>query len=130
MSEEVVTGVVVHGDRRGRELGFPTANVALDADSPEPPGDGIYAGWFEDEGGCRHVAAVSIGGRPTFYGESGPRLVEAFLLDFEGDLYGQHVRVGIGEKVRGQERFGSSERLVERMSKDVEAVRAWASEAS
>lgn len=119
----VLTGTVVTGDRRGRELGFPTANVELDPDSTDPPADGVYAGWFEDSGGARHTAAISIGGRPTYYGVDGVRLVEAHLLDYEGDLYGQHVRVGVGAAVRPQERFSDSEQLVAQMHDDVRRVR-------
>lgn len=120
--EEVVEGVVVRGDRRGRELGFPTANVELAVDR-ELPEDGVYAGWLERSSGARHVAAISIGNRPTYYGEHGVRLIEAYLLDFSGDLYGEHVRVGVGRRVRGQLRFDGSEPLIEQMHKDVEAVR-------
>lgn len=119
----MLSGIVVRGDKRGRELGFPTANVHLDAASPPLPGDGIYAGWFEGADGRRHLAAISVGSRPTYYGEHGSRLVEAHLLDFCGDLYGQGVRLGIGAKVRGQERFSSSEELIEQMRRDVEEIR-------
>ena len=123
----VLSGVVVQGDRRGRELGFPTANVELDAASPQLPDDGIYAGWFEAADGTRHLAAISVGSRPTYYGEHGNRLVEAYLLDFCGDLYGQDVRVGVGQKVRGQVRFFSNGELIEQMHRDVEEVRLLAS---
>lgn len=129
MPEILLSGVVVAGDRRGRELGFPTANVELDEASAPPPEDGVYAGWLEDESGHRHPAAVSVGGRPTYYGETGVRLVEAYLLDFDGDLYGTHVNVGIAVKVRGQERFETTEQLVVQMTEDVEKVRAWAAKA-
>ncbi len=121
MAHLVLSGVVVRGDQRGRALGFPTANVEVD--DALLPGDGIYAGWLEDEAGVRRVAAVSVGGRPTYYGDHGARLVEAHVLDFTGDLYGQHVRIGVGEAVRGQERFSSNEELIDQMRRDVEAVR-------
>ena len=119
----MLEGVVVTGDRRGRELGFPTANVEVAATAPLPP-DGVYAGWFERSEGQRHVAAVSVGTRPTYYREGGGRLVEAYLLDFDGDLYGEHVRVGISQMVRGQARFSGSEELIAQMHRDVDAVRA------
>ncbi len=122
----VLSGTVVRGDNRGGpELGFPTANVELEADNPDLPPDGIYAGWFwlEASPGQPHLAAISIGSRPTYYGEHGVRLVEAYLLDFEGDLYGQRVKVGVGMKVRGQERFSGSEELIAQMRRDVDAVR-------
>ncbi len=125
--ELVLSGVVVTGDRRGgAELGFPTANVELDEDAAELPEDGVYAGWLEDEGGERRLAAVSVGNRPTYYGERGVRLLEAYVIDFEGDLYGQHVRVGLAARVRGQERFSGSAELIAQMRRDVEAVRALA----
>ena len=87
-----VRGVVRHGDARGRKLGFPTANVAVPAEI-QLPADGIYAGWFEDAGGDVHSAAISLGRRPTFYEEADVSLLEAHLLDFDGDLYGQLARV-------------------------------------
>jgi riboflavin kinase/FMN adenylyltransferase len=120
--EIVLEGVVVTGDRRGRLLGFPTANVELPA-ATQLPADGVYAGWFERPGGERYVAAVSVGTRPTYYREGGGRLVEAYLLDFDGDLYGEQVRVGVGAMVRGQGRFAGSEELIAQMQRDVDAVR-------
>jgi riboflavin kinase/FMN adenylyltransferase len=117
-----VDGVVVAGDRRGRELGYPTANVQVPAATALPP-DGVYAGWFRRADGTRHPAAISVGLRPTYYGPDGARLVEAYLLDFDGDLYGEHVRVEVAEWVRGQARFASSDELVAQMAKDVERVR-------
>jgi riboflavin kinase/FMN adenylyltransferase len=119
----VIEGVVVRGDQRGRELGFPTANVEADSANGELPPDGVYAGWVETLGPERHVAAISIGGRPTYYGAAGRRLVEAFLLDYEGDLYGQRLRIGLGPRVRGQARFDSESELIETMRRDIESVR-------
>lgn len=120
----VVAGVVVRGDGRGRQLGFPTANVSVPPGTVLPP-DGIYAGWLERADGSRLVAAISVGTRPTYYeGAEADRLVEAYVLDFDDDLYGERVRVGMGERVRGQVRFASSEELVSQMERDVDAVRA------
>lgn len=118
----MLEGVVVSGDRRGRELGFPTANVEVPW-ATELPSDGVYAGWLQRPDGSRFVAAISVGLRPTYYREGGRRLVEAYLLGFGGDLYGERVRVGIGVRVRGQVRFDTSEQLIEQMQRDVEAVR-------
>lgn len=124
MSEIVLAGTVVPGDQRGRELGFPTANVELSGDSPDLPEDGIYAGWLESRtDGVRRLSAISIGSRPTYYGEHGARLVEVHVLDFEGDLYGHAVQVGVATRVRGQARFSGSDELVEQMHRDVAAVR-------
>jgi riboflavin kinase/FMN adenylyltransferase len=109
-------GRVVEGDARGRELGMRTANVV-----PEPalivPGNGIYAGIARD-----HPAAISVGVRPTF-DAGGDVLVEAHLLDFEGDLYGEMLRLTFLERLRDEERFDSAEALVEQMEKDVARTR-------
>jgi riboflavin kinase/FMN adenylyltransferase len=118
-----VRGVVIAGDRRGRLLGYPTANIRPAEDEPLPE-DGVYAGTVELPDGSSHPAAVSIGRRPQFYAEDGVRLVEAFLLDFDGDLYGEQITVRVGERVRGQLRFSSTDDLVEQMGRDVDAVRA------
>lgn len=78
----VARGRVAHGDARGRELGFPTANLSTDGDAL----DGVWAGRLERADGTRHVAAISIGARPTFYGNCGRRLLAAHVLDFARDL--------------------------------------------
>jgi riboflavin kinase/FMN adenylyltransferase len=117
-----VRGTVVEGDRRGRELGFPTANLAV----PEEiclPAAGIYAGTFTGEDGVERASAMSLGRRPTFYADQPHLLLEAFLLDFSGDLYGQRCTVGFVERIRSEERFESVEALVAAMNRDVEAVR-------
>ncbi len=119
---DLVEGVVAHGDGRGRQIGFPTANVAAEGVA-HVPDDGVYAGMVELEDGSRHVAAVSVGRRPQYYQEHGIRLVEAHLLDFDGDLYGQRIRIEIGEAVRAQMVFDSVEQLVAQIGRDVEAVR-------
>lgn len=118
-----VRGVVEHGDGRGgSELGMPTANVALPADTALPA-DGIYAGWHERPDGSRHPAAISLGRRPQFTGGRGHRLLESHLLDVSADLYGETARVSFVERLRPEQRFGSVEELVEQMRRDVEDVR-------
>jgi riboflavin kinase/FMN adenylyltransferase len=117
-----VRGTVVEGDRRGRELGFPTANLAI----PEEiclPTAGIYAGTFTGADGIQRAAALSLGRRPTFYRDQAYLLLEAFLLDFSGDLYGQQAAVGFVERIRPEERFESVDALVAAMHRDVEAAR-------
>jgi riboflavin kinase/FMN adenylyltransferase len=117
-----VRGVVQHGDRRGRELGFPTANVAV----PQRillPVDGIYAGWYRVADGERRRAAISLGHRPTFYDEHGQRLLEAYVLDFDGDLYGTEARVSFVERLRGEVKFDSVDTLVAQMARDVDLTR-------
>jgi riboflavin kinase/FMN adenylyltransferase len=119
-----VRGVVEQGDGRGgKVLGFPTANVAVPAEI-QLPADGIYAGWYARPDGSTHAAAISIGRRPTFYPEGGPLMLEAYLLDFDGDLYGERAVVRFVSRLRGEERFESADALVAQMNKDVEAARA------
>ncbi|WBP96711.1 bifunctional riboflavin kinase/FAD synthetase [Mycolicibacterium neoaurum] len=126
-----VEGVVVRGDGRGRGLGFPTANVAPPMHSAIPA-DGVYAAWFTVLGhgpvvgtvtpGERYQAAVSVGTNPTFSGRT--RTVEAFVLDAEADLYGQHVAVDFIARIRGQEKFDSVEDLVLQMGADTARARS------
>ena len=117
-----VRGVVAQGDKRGRELGFPTANVSVPGDILLPA-DGIYAGWFERSDGSVHPAAISLGRRPTFYVEAHASLLEAHLLDFDGDLYGEHVKVRFVARLRGEERFDSVEALVAQIGRDCDDTR-------
>jgi len=117
-----IQGVVEHGDHRGRQIGFPTANVAVAGDM-HLPADGVYAGWYVRPSGSVHRAAISIGRRPTFYAENGLLLVEAYLLDFDDDLYGEHGRVRVESWLRGQTRFGSVDDLKAQLVRDVEATR-------
>jgi riboflavin kinase/FMN adenylyltransferase len=117
-----VRGTVERGDARGRELGFPTANVGVPANICLPA-DGVYAGTFSGADGVARPAAISAGRRPTFYAEAGMFLVEAYVLDFDGNLYDQHARVRFTHRLRGQERFDDVADLVAQMHRDVEAVR-------
>jgi riboflavin kinase / FMN adenylyltransferase len=117
-----VRGVVALGDKRGRELGFPTANVSVPGDILLPA-DGIYAGWFERPDGSVHASAISLGRRPTFYVEAHVSLLEAHLLDFDGDLYGEHAQVRFVARLRDEVRFDSVEALVEQIGRDVEQAR-------
>ncbi|MCH8847795.1 MAG: riboflavin biosynthesis protein RibF [Chloroflexi bacterium] len=114
-------GPVVEGEGRGEGLlGFPTANLGV-GPLQALPADGIYATWL-DADGERYPAATSIGIKPTFH-EDGPRVVEAFVLDFAGDLYGRHVRIEFVKRLRDQERFAEVDALVAQMRRDVEATR-------
>jgi riboflavin kinase/FMN adenylyltransferase len=112
----IYEGEVVGGDQRGRELGFPTANVVPD-DTLAVPGHGVYAGFANG-----HMAAVNVGVRPTFKTGRG-LLIEAYLIDFEADLYGQQLRIAFIERLRGERRFEGIDVLVEQMEKDVEDAR-------
>jgi riboflavin kinase/FMN adenylyltransferase len=113
-------GEVAHGDKRGRTLGFPTANLV-----PDPrlvvPDHGIYA-CRAHVAGQELVAAVNVGVRPTFKTGRG-LLVEAYLLDFDGDIYGEELRLDFLERLRGEKRFDSVEALVEQMARDVDETR-------
>jgi riboflavin kinase/FMN adenylyltransferase len=117
-----VRGIVTEGDRRGRTLGFPTANLTVPSEICLPA-DGIYAGTFVADDGVSRPAAISLGRRPTFYDHADMSLLEAYVLDFDGDLYGQRAGVRFVERLRGEQRFDSVDALVEQMSRDVEATR-------
>jgi riboflavin kinase/FMN adenylyltransferase len=113
-------GTVVHGDKRGRTLGFPTANLVPDP-AHAVPDHGIYACRAVVPGLGEWTAAVSIGVRPTFVTGRG-LLVEAFLLDFDGDLYGRELRLEFRERTRGERRFESVDALVAQMHDDVREI--------
>ena len=124
-------GEVVEGDRRGRTLGMPTANLVPD-DAYVCPGHGVYAAWAHpmpspahasEPRASGHPAAVNVGVRPTFDTGRG-LLVEAHLIDFDGDLYGQTLRIAFVERMRGEKRFETVEELVEQMNRDVEQAAA------
>jgi riboflavin kinase/FMN adenylyltransferase len=112
-----VSGPVIGGDRRGRELGYPTANL-VPPDGLACPGHGVYAALADGL-----PAAVSIGVRPTF-GSGRAELIEAHLIDFDGDLYGRELRLAFLERLRGERRFESAAELIAAMGDDVERARA------
>jgi len=112
----MLDGEVVSGDRRGHDLGFPTANI-VPPDHLAHPGHGVYAAWAHG-----HMAAVNVGVRPTFDTGRG-LLVEAYLIDFEGDLYGETLRIAFASRLRGERRFDGADALVEQMRRDVEDAR-------
>ncbi|MCP3424693.1 riboflavin kinase [Rothia sp. AR01] len=114
-----ITGTVASGDQRGRVLGFPTANIALE---DREDLDGVWAGLVELEDGSAQLAAVSIGRRRTFYAEDSELLLEAHLIGFSGDLYGQTLRVTLRERLRGQVEFASVRELTDQMHRDVSRV--------
>ena len=109
-------GEVVHGDERGRELGFPTANLVPE-EALACPGHGVYACLADGA-----PAAVSIGVRPTFQTGRG-ELIEAYVLDFDGDLYGRELRLDFLARLRGERRFETAEALIEQMHSDVQHTR-------
>jgi riboflavin kinase/FMN adenylyltransferase len=121
-----VDGVVVRGDRRGRALGYPTANVEAPPFTAIPA-DGVYAGHLilrdprSGASGDRFPAAISVGTNPTFQGSR--RTVEAYVLDFDGDLYGDHVGVEFAHRIRAMAAFVGPEQLAEAIARDVEQTR-------
>ena len=116
-------GVVEHGDARGRTIGFPTANVTVAGDMLLPRG-GVYAGSYVGPDGVPRPAAVNVGRRPTFYDESGLLLVEAHLIDFDGDLYDQRAGVRFVRRLRDEQRFAGIDALVAQLRTDVDDARA------
>jgi riboflavin kinase/FMN adenylyltransferase len=117
--EYSLSGVVVRGDQRGRTIGFPTANLAV-WDELLLPADGVYAA-YTWVGGQRYMTATNVGVRPTINGRE--RTVEAHILDFEGDLYGQTLRLAFVERIRGEQRFAGLQELQARIQTDVGLVR-------
>ncbi|MFQ5697335.1 MAG: bifunctional riboflavin kinase/FAD synthetase [Myxococcota bacterium] len=119
-----IRGRVVEGERRGRTLGFPTAN--LEVENEILPANGVYATWLRRLGhpadGCvRRASVTNIGVRPTF--EPGRVLCETHLLDFDGDLYGERVELGFVSQLRGERRFPSPEALAEQIARDASSAR-------
>ncbi len=118
-----VRGTVVQGDQRGRQIGFPTANV----DAPLEialPADAVYAAWYVTPDGERHRAAVNVGKRPTFYQDAERSMLEAHLIDYEGDLYGQQARVQFVELLRSEQRFDGIDAIRAQLAEDVEAAKS------
>ncbi|MDJ0771587.1 MAG: bifunctional riboflavin kinase/FAD synthetase [Ilumatobacter sp.] len=115
-------GVVVQGDQRGRLLGFPTANVEV-PNRVCLPADGVYAGWYERPDGGAHPCAINLGRRPTFYEHADSSLLEAHLIDFDGDLYGEAAKVRFAHFLRSERKFDGIDALVEQLKHDIEHAR-------
>jgi riboflavin kinase/FMN adenylyltransferase len=120
--EYEVRGVVVVGDKRGRLLGFPTANVEV-SNQVCLPADGVYAGWYERPDGSVHGCAINLGRRPTFYEHADHSLLEAHLLDFDGDLYGERAEVRFVHFLRSERKFDGVDALVTQLKHDIESCR-------
>ena len=116
-------GVVVTGDKRGRLLGFPTANVEV-PNSVCVPADGVYAGWYERPTGDVHPCALNLGRRPTFYEHADHSLLEAHLIDFEADLYWERAKIRFTNFLRSERKFAGIDALVAQLKLDVEHARA------
>jgi riboflavin kinase / FMN adenylyltransferase len=117
-----VRGTVVVGDKRGRLLGFPTANVEV-PNQVCLPADGVYAGWYERPDGSVHPCAINLGRRPTFYEHADHSLLEAHLLDFDGDLYGERAEVRFVHFLRSERKFDGVDALVAQLKHDIESAR-------
>jgi len=117
-----VRGVVLHGDERGRTIGFPTANI------PVPklmawPADGVYAGWATRADGTRHPCAINIGRRPTFHEDADESVLEAHLIDFDGDLYGESMAVSFVKFLRSERKFEGIDQLADQLKSDIDSAR-------
>jgi riboflavin kinase/FMN adenylyltransferase len=112
------SGVVIGGDKRGRKLGYPTANIKLESKEKLLPATGIYAVKvaFESE---NHIGLLSIGKRPTFYNE-GALVAEVYIYDFDREIYRSKIKIELIERLRGEEKFNSAEDLINQMNKDKE----------
>lgn len=117
-----VRGVVCAGDKRGRLLGFPTANVAIGT-SICLPAYGVYAGWYERPDGSVHRCAINLGRRPTFYEHAEAATLEAHLLDFDGDLYDERAEVRFSHFLRSERKFDGIEAIVAQLHLDVANTR-------
>lgn len=117
-----VRGVVEQGDARGRTIGFPTANVTVPGETLLPR-NGVYAGLYVGTDGVARPSAINVGRRPTFYDESGLLLVEAHVIDFDGDLYGERASVRFVQRLRDEQRFDGIDALVAQLRSDVDAAR-------
>ena len=120
MGQASITGVVRRGSGRGRELGFPTANLAVDAEALELD-RGVYVGRARWDGGASHGAVVNYGFRPTF--AESEFCLEVYVIDFTGDLYGKSMTLELSKRLRDERRFGSTEELKQQIGKDIERAR-------
>ena len=117
-----IRGPVVEGDRRGRTIGFATANVAV-ASTMAIPADAVYAAWYVRPDGEEWPAAVNIGKRPTFYRDAEHSLLEAHLIGFSGDLYGEPARIQLVRRLRGERKFDGVDALREQLQRDIADAR-------
>ncbi len=117
-----IRGPVIQGDKRGRSIGFPTANIPVPKQMAWPA-DGVYAGWYLRPDGKRLRAAINIGRRPTFYEHAEQSVLEAHVLDFDGDLYGEQAHVQFDRFLRSEQRFDGIDALAAQLKRDIELTR-------
>ena len=118
-----IEGTVVKGDQRGRQIGFPTANLSI-GEEMLLPRDGVYACWYKRPDGSRHMAAVNIGRRPTFQTHDSKSILEAHLLDFDGELYGEPGQVEFVDYLREERQFEGVDAITSQLKLDVQASQA------
>ena len=118
-----ITGVVSAGKHIGRTLGFPTANILPDEGCPLPEENGVYAAMLTLESGRALPCVLNKGRHPTL--PEGPATIEAFIFDFDGDLYGQRVRVDLRAFLRPEVRFADKDTLRAQIARDEQNARAW-----
>ena len=124
MSQYHFSGTVVHGQQLGRKLGFPTANLAVEALRDVLPPAGVYAAWATLAGGERYLSMVNIGYRPTVDEQSHRLSVEAYLDHFSGDLYGQRLSLQLVERIRDERKMSSLQQLQQQLTDDLQQVRS------
>ena len=117
-----VRGIVARGDERGRTIGFPTANIPVSKQMAWPA-DAVYAGWYTRANGDVFPCAINIGRRPTFYEHAEQSLLEAHLIDFDDDLYGEEARVSFVDFLRSEQRFAGIDALGAQLKRDVQHAR-------
>lgn len=113
-----IRSTVASGDRRGRKVGFPTANLPV-SEEHQIPSDGVYAGWFWRSDGSRYPAAINIGRRPTFYDHADRSLIEAHLIGFKGDIYGEPARLTFVDRLRAERKFAGVDELIAQLKLDI-----------
>ncbi len=118
-----VRGVVIHGDQRGSQLGFPTANIEV-PNMMCLPADGVYAGHCTRSDGSRYVCAINVGRRPTFIAHADHSMLEAHLIDFRGDLYGEQLRVTFEHFLRSERKFENLDAIKTQLNSDVAHARS------
>lgn len=118
-----IEGTVVKGDQRGRQIGFPTANLSI-GEEILLPRDGVYACWYKRPDGARHMAAVNIGRRPTFQTDGSKSILEAHLLGFDGELYGESGQVEFVDYLREERQFDGVDALTSQLKSDIQASQA------
>jgi hypothetical protein len=121
LGPQFTAGLLVRGDQRGRDLGWPTCNV--EQGDRILPADGVYAGWYVRPNGSRHACAINLGRRPTFYEHADHSLLEAHLIDFNDNLYGEQACVQFTNFLRSERKFDGIDALIGQLKNDIDHAR-------